>query len=175
MNPRWTIREVTPSDKKWVETFLMEHWYDTKIVVHNEVIFPAEHPGFVCSEGERTLGLVTYRIVEDCCEVLSLDSLQEGEGIGTALLNAVIETAKEEHCKKVWLITTNDNLQALRFYQRRDFSIISISPGAVDRSRMIKPSIPLIGENGIPIRDEIELTIFLNEDKAGNEKYVKIK
>lgn len=175
MNPRWTIRQVIPSDKKWVESFLMEHWYDTKIVVHNEVIFPAEYPGFVCNEGERTLGLVTYRIVEDYCEVLSLDSLQEGEGIGTALLNAVIETAKEKHCKKVWLITTNDNLQALRFYQRRDFSIISISPGAVDRSRLIKPSIPLIGENGIPIRDEIELTIFLNEDKTGNDKYLKIK
>jgi DNA-3-methyladenine glycosylase I len=175
MCPQWQIREVIPADHNWVEAFMIERWCDSFMIAHGEIISPADHPGFICLEGERKLGLVTYRIKEDCCEVLSLDSLREGEGIGTALLDAVVEKAKAKNCKKVWLITTNDNLQALRFYQKRDFEIISIAPGAVDQSRLLKPSIPLIGENGIPIRDEIELTIYLTEKKTGSEGRVKIK
>jgi GNAT superfamily N-acetyltransferase len=175
MCPQWQIREVTPEDHNWVEAFMIERWGETFVIAHSEVISPADHPGFICCEEERKLGLVTYRIKDNFCEVLTLDSLYEGQGIGTALLDAVVERAKTQNCKKVWLITTNDNLQALRFYQKRDFEIISIAPGAVDQSRLLKPSIPLIGENGIPIRDEIELTIFLSEKKTGGERRVKIK
>lgn len=58
---------------------------------------------------------------------------------------------------RIWLITTNDNLNALGFYQKRGFRIKAVYPGAVDEARRIKPEIPLAASNGIPIRDEIEL------------------
>jgi hypothetical protein len=62
----------------------------------------------------------------------------------------------------LWLISTNDNLNALKFYQKRGFSLVKLYKNAVNETRKkIKPEIPLIGENGIPIRDEVELEILL--------------
>jgi hypothetical protein len=56
------------------------------------------------------------------------------------------------------VITTNDNLDALRFYQRRGFRLAALHRGAVDDSRArLKPQIPPIGDHGIKLRDELEL------------------
>lgn len=94
-------------------------------------------------------------------EIISLDSLLERKGIGTVLINKVIEFAYGKEVKRIWLITTNDNINVLRFYQKRGFMIIKIYPRAISESRKIKPSIPLAGNYGIPIRDEIELEMKL--------------
>jgi GNAT superfamily N-acetyltransferase len=161
MNPQWQIYPLVSSDREWVKTFMIEHWCSEEMIVHGEAVSPAELPGFVCSHSGTVLGLITYRINEAGCEVMSLDSLQNNRGIGSTLLQAVIDTARQNKCRKVSLITTNDNLNALGFYQKRDFCISGIFPGAVTKSRLLKPSIPLIAENGIPIRDEIELTLVL--------------
>jgi len=61
-------------------------------------------------------------------------------------------------CPRLWLVTTNDNVDALRFYQRRGFCLVCVHRGAVDHSRAhLKPEIPLAGNNRIPLRDELEL------------------
>jgi Acetyltransferases len=161
MSPEWKIRTSTARDRDWIEGFLIEHWGDRCMVLRGEVVYPAEHPAFLCVEDERPLGLVTYRCAASTCELLSLDSLREGEGIGSALVQAVIERARADQCDSVRLITTNDNLRALGFYQVRGFRIRAVFLGAVDASRKIKPAIPLVGENGISIRDEIELALEL--------------
>ena len=106
-------------------------------------------------------GLVTFHIAGDACEIVTLDSLHPGQGIGTALIEAVKAAAGAAGCRRLWLITTNDNLHALGFYQKRGFRLVAVHPGAVDDSRKLKPEIPLIGNDGIPIRDEIELEIVL--------------
>lgn len=85
----------------------------------------------------------------------------EGRGLGTALLNQMIETAKQAGCPVVRLITTNDNLRALRFYQKRGFDMVNFYRNALDESRRLKPEIPLIGLNGIPLKHEIELELRL--------------
>lgn len=103
------------------------------------------------------LGLVTYLVRDGECEVCSLDSAREGRGIGTRLLQLVLEAAHEAGCKKVKLVTTNDNLEALGFYQKRGFRLAGINREAMKVARRIKPSIPMTGLHGIPIRDEIEL------------------
>jgi ribosomal protein S18 acetylase RimI-like enzyme len=105
--------------------------------------------------------LITYRVEGDVCEIITLNSLVEGRGIGTALVQAVREAAVEAGCRRLWLITTNDNLTALRFWQKRGFSLVRVYRNAVTDSRRLKPEIPLTGEHGIPIRDEIELEIIL--------------
>jgi Acetyltransferase (GNAT) family. len=89
--------------------------------------------------------------------VVSLDSLAEGRGIGSALLKSVEEVAREKKSNRIWLITTNDNLHALRFYQRRGYVLVAVHRNAIERSRQFKPQIPIIGKDGIPLRDEIEL------------------
>ena len=118
-------------------------------------------PGFVAMVDGNPKGLITYRTEKDQCEIISLDSLAEGSGIGTALLNAVLDVARSSGCVRTWLITTNDNTPALRFWQRRGFEIVALYRGAVGESRKLKPEIPHLGSAGIPIRDEIELELCL--------------
>ena len=94
-------------------------------------------------------------------EILSLDSLHEYKGIGTLLLNAAIGKARDSGLERIMLITTNDNLPALRFYQKRGFDLVQIRRNALEQARKIKPEIPLIGMDGIPIKHEIELELIL--------------
>jgi DNA-3-methyladenine glycosylase I len=121
-------------------------------------------PGFVALEGRRRLGLVTYRIEGGECEVVTLDALRQWAGVGTALLGAVEKKAASTGCGRVWLVTSNDNVDALRFYQRRGYEIAEIRRGAIeDTRRQDKPSIPRSGMYGIPIRDEIVIEKTIEE------------
>lgn len=85
-------------------------------------------------------------------------ALEQGRGVGSALLGAVEELARRRGCKRLWLVTTNDNTHALAFYQRRGFSLAALHRDAVTEARKtLKPFIPLVGEGDLPIRDELEL------------------
>lgn len=155
------LRPITDADRAWARQFIVDHWGDEIVVVHGEVMRPHEHEGFAACDGDEVIGLVTYRIDDDNCEVTSLTSLREGQGIGTALMNAVVQTETAQHCKRIWLITTNDNIRALAFYQKRGFVMAALHRNAVDASRKLNPAIPLIADNGIPIHDEIEMEMSL--------------
>jgi GNAT superfamily N-acetyltransferase len=92
------------------------------------------------------------------CEVLTLHATEQWRGVGTALIETVEQPAAGHGCTRLWLITTNDSVDALRFYQRRGFRLAAVHLRAVDYSRsMLKPEIPVAGAYGIPVRDEIEL------------------
>jgi GNAT superfamily N-acetyltransferase len=155
------VRPLTDSDRPWLCEWMTDHWGAELMIAHGERFYPAESPGFAAFEGEKVIGLVTYSIRAAECEILSLDSLLEGWGIGSALIESVRQVALENGIRRLWLVTTNDNLNALRFYQKRGFELVKIHRRAVDESRKIKPSIPLIGNFGIPIRDEVELEMLL--------------
>jgi ribosomal protein S18 acetylase RimI-like enzyme len=157
-----SVRPLTLEDRAWAERFVTERWGAPVVVVHGAVYRVDEAPGFVVisGEGER-VGLVTYYLADDACEIVSLDSTRPGVGVGTALVDAVGAAARRLGCRRVWLITTNDNLHALRFYQKRGFVLVAVHRDAVAAARALKPEIPLIGDDGIPIRDEIELELTL--------------
>jgi ribosomal protein S18 acetylase RimI-like enzyme len=157
----FTIRPVTKEDRNWVAQFLDKHWKSTRIVTRGQVYLAHLLPGFIVEQEEECVGLVTYRLDGADCELMTINSLREGEGIGTTLIEAVKAAALEEGCRRIWLITTNDNLPALRFYQKRDFRLVAVYPDALDESRKLKPEIPLFGLYGIPLRDEIELQLVL--------------
>ena len=131
------------------------------MVGRGSVWTPAELPGFAAFEGERCVGLVTYEIAGEACEIVTIDALEEGQGIGTALLKAVVAAAREAGCGRVQLLTTNNNLRALAFYQKRGFRLVALVPGAIDEERSVKPSIPLVDSAGLPIRDELHLELSL--------------
>ena len=158
----FTLKPITGDDRAWVRQFIVDHWGADIVVGHGEVMRPHEHHGFVAFDGEDVVGVITYRISDDACEVISLDSLREGQGIGTALMNAVMHAAKKHGFRRMWLITTNDNIHALAFYQKRGFVMVALHRNAVNESRKLKPSIPLIADNGIPIQDEIEMEMMLD-------------
>ncbi len=150
-------RRSTPDDRPQVRGFWQEHWGEDLIVVHGDTFRPEDVEGFLALEQGQWVGLVTYVIREAGCEIVSLNSLCEGCGIGSGLIEHVAAEARAAGCKRLFLTTTNDNLQALGFYQKRGLVLCALRAGAVDEARKVKPAIPLIGMHGIPLRDEIEL------------------
>jgi ribosomal protein S18 acetylase RimI-like enzyme len=155
------LRRLTPADLPRLRQFLIEHWGGEEIIARGIIYYPGQLDGFVVEDENEWVGLVTFFIKDDECEVTSLDSLREGKGIGTRLIDKAIEEARAGNCKRLFLITTNDNLHALGFYQKRGFEIVRVYRGAVNESRKIKLGIPLVGMDGIPLRDEIELEMLL--------------
>jgi ribosomal protein S18 acetylase RimI-like enzyme len=155
------LRRLTPEDLPRLRQFWIEHWGGEEMITRGRVYRPEQLAGFVIEDGEAWIGLLTFFIENGECEVTSLDSLREGQGIGSRLMDNVIAEARARDCKRLFLITTNDNLNALGFYQKRSFKLVAVYPGAVNESRKIKPGIPLVGMNGIPLRDEIELEMSL--------------
>ena len=155
------IRRLTHKDLPRLCQFWVEHWGGEFMVIHGDMYHPEDIEGFVVEESNEWIGLITFLISNNELEVTSLDSLREGRGVGTSLIDKVIEEARAKECQRIFLITTNDNLHALGFYQRRGFELVKINRGAINESRKIKPGISLIGENHIPLRDEIELEMNL--------------
>lgn len=151
------IRHNSDEDRPFVDALMRDRWGGEAVVSRGRVSRPSELQGFIAEAAGRPIGLVTYEIRGDQCEVVTLDSLEEKKGIGTALMAAVEREARAAGCRRLWLITTNDNTRALRFYQKLGFVLAALHRGAIAESRKLKPSIALTGEDGIPIRDEIEL------------------
>jgi GNAT superfamily N-acetyltransferase len=159
VNPRdVAIRPVAESDRPTVDWLTTQLWGASEVVVHDGVFRPAALPGFIAERAGSIAGLVTFEVRQGLLEIVTINALNLYQGIGTLLVEAVLAEAKRLGCHQVTLTTTNDNLGALRFYQRRGFRIAAIRPGAVDRARERKPEIPPTGDFGIPLRDEIDLT-----------------
>ncbi len=156
-----SFRPIMPEDRDWIAKLLTEHWGSPIIISRGKIHDACELHGFVALSDNERVGLVTFRIDGKDCELVTLDSLKENFGIGTNLIDAVMCDALKAGCSRLWLITTNDNLHALGFYQKRGFHFAAIYPNALDESRKIKPTIPEFGMHGIPLRDEIELEIQL--------------
>jgi len=151
------IKEISNVYREKVTAFFGEHWGSSEMVISSGVFGCDTLDGFFVEEHNQIIGLITYVIKKDEIEIISLDSLQEGRGIGSALLEKVESVARQKILKVVSLVTTNDNLNALKFYQKRGYRITSIIPNAVNDARKIKSSIPLIGNDGIPLNDELKL------------------
>ena len=156
-------RPITDTGRDAVNAFLRERWHGTDMIVHGERIDMTRVEGIAAYDNDAFAGLVTYRIADDECEILSLDSLREGRGVGSALISQIVEIAKEKHCRRIKVTTTNDNTDALLFYQKRGFTMARLYVNAIETARRMKPSIPLTGHDGIPIRDEIELMMEISD------------
>ncbi|KGN00050.1 GNAT family N-acetyltransferase [Clostridium botulinum] len=146
-----------------VITFIEENWSSSIMIFRGKVHNIAKLPGYLYIINGEIQGLITYEIEDEKCEIVSLDSLNENKGIGSNLIEKVIETANYKKCKEVWLITTNDNIRAIRFYQKREFDMSNIYINAVNEARKLKPEIPLRGYDDIPILHEIEFKKDLGE------------
>ncbi len=166
---RIALHPVAEHDKSWVLE-IVRGWGADFIVSRGRKVYPTEIEGFYAiDENQRRVGLVTFEIIGDQCEVVTLDAFKKFSGVGTALINKVREIAHQRGCARLWLITTNDNLEAIRFYQRRGFMIAAVHVNAAADSRKMKPTIPTIGQYGIPLRDEIEFEMTLDPLEVSSE------
>jgi len=142
------LEPVAPGDPR-AAALLQARWGKTEIVLDGRRVDAAELPGFALVEAGALVGLVTYQDHADVREVITLDALDAGRGIGRALM-AKVEAAG----RPVRVVTTNDNLPALGFCQRVGYRVVAVRVGAVDRSRALDRRIPTHGHGGLPITDE---------------------
>jgi ribosomal protein S18 acetylase RimI-like enzyme len=150
------VRALRDDERDWAAGVVTESWDET-VVSGGREHRPAALPALVAeADGERA-GLATYLIEGGDCELVTLDALTVGGGIGGALVEALADTARAAGCRRLRLVTTNDNLPALRLYQRHGFVLAAVRLDGVEVSRRRKPQIPATGHAGIPIRDELVL------------------
>lgn len=158
----FSIRPLEGSDRSMVDEFIGKHWGSPFVAATGRLLKPSQFPGFAAEAEGHILGLITYRLDGQECEIISLNSLKPAAGVGSALIAAVRTLVSKAGCTRLWLVTTNDNLHALAFYQKLGFRLAALHPGSVDQDRrLLKPQIPLTGDNGIPIHDYLELEMNL--------------
>lgn len=155
------IQSVSEQNRDRVTALIEREWYSTEMILRGKIIDMTAVDGLFVEENGKIIALITYLFYGEVMEITSLDSFRKKQGLGTQLLNRAIETARQHRCKKIVLITTNDNLNAIRFYQKRGFDMANLFRNALDVSRKMKPEIPLVGENGIPLKHEIEFEMIL--------------
>jgi ribosomal protein S18 acetylase RimI-like enzyme len=155
------IRELAEGDRAWVGRFLAEEAGSTRVVSRGTLYQADALPGFAAFLERDPVGLLTYRVTAAEMEVVTLNASLQRRGIGSALLAAAKEAAKRAGCRRLWLITTNDNQPAIDFYIRRGMKLAAIHKGAIAESRKLKPEIPLLGVGGRPITDELEFEVNL--------------
>ncbi len=155
------VRPAVDGDTERVTDALINSWGSTTVVAHDTTYDLASLPTLVAEHVGELVGVLTYHVDGDALEIVSIDAIDRHRGIGSALLAAAAEEARGHGCRRLWLVTSNDNLDAVRFYQRRGMRITAVAPGAVDRARDAKPTIPEVGEYNIPIHDELTLTLTL--------------
>lgn len=150
-----SVRELVSADQDWKLSTLRSGWGSTEVARLGAVVDAAGLPGFVAEhEGER-VGLATFAERADGVEVVTIQSSVEGRGIGRALMDQLRRHASRAGAPRLWLTTTNDNVRAFAFYQRWGMDLVRFVHGGVDVSRRVKPSIPLSGQDGIPVRHEL--------------------
>lgn len=109
-------------------------------------------PALVARDRAGLLGGLLYQLGDDgSAEVVALQAVVPRRGVGSALLRAC--TARFAN---VWLVTTNDNVEAQRFFLAQGGRRVAVHAGAVTVARRLKPGIPMTGLGGVPITDEIE-------------------
>jgi len=164
-------QEIRDGDREDVARFIERHWQSRVVMSSGKTFYPHLEQGFIERRGAEIVGLLTYRFDDaGCMEILTLNSTLEGQGIGSLLMLSAIDRARQSNCKKIWLTTTNDRLRVVDFHQRLGFRLTQVKLGVVEEARKIKPQIPLTGERGVPIRDELvmelEIEPYLDGDGA---------
>lgn len=154
------VRPAVLEDRTWIEQRLRGTWGSPKVALRSELIDLIDCPALVAGEQQ---GMLHYRKLDGTTgEILTLEAFEPGLGIGSALIEAYKSQAARDGLSEVVVVTTNDNTNALRFYQRHGFVLAEVRLGAVTEARRtLKPEIPMVSEDGIPIRDEIELRLPL--------------
>lgn len=158
-----TIRLTTPEDEAMVSDLMEKYWGGEPLVVRTQNFYPSKLDGILAFSENKIVGFLFFDIQDKTCEIIVLEAFDQFKGIGTTLIDKLKVIAKEKNYNRLYLTTHNDNLDALRFYQRRGFHICAIHIDSVKKGRKMKPNIPMIGDYDIPIRDEIDLELILNE------------
>lgn len=156
------VRPLTELDRARLVDLWHRNHADTVLVTRGRLHDAMALDGWVAEEDGALRGALTYVFENGELEIITLDSLEDNRGSGTALLNAAVEKARALAARRAWLITSNDNIRAIRFYQKRGWNMVAVHRDAITEARRLKPVIPLVGDHDIPLRHEIEFEFRLD-------------
>lgn len=154
-------RELTIDHRAWAERLVSERFASSRIVSRGVLHDARTLPGLIAVRDGAPVGLLQYRVVGEQFEVVVLIAVSPGQGIGRFLLGEAETIARSHGCRRLWLITTNDNVAGLSFYRAIGWHQAAIHRGAISGSRRLKPEIPEFAPDGTPIEDEIEFELLL--------------
>jgi ribosomal protein S18 acetylase RimI-like enzyme len=165
-----SVRPAEEADRPAIDASYQRTWGGPTVATSERLYDLRYLPTLVVVDAtdETLLGVLTYEIAGDAIEVVSIEATTPHSGAGSARLAAAVEVGRASRLGRLWLVSTNDNLDGLRFYQRRGLRIEAIRPGAIAAARQRKPTIPEIGAYGIPLRDEIVLSMPLAPSALGD-------
>jgi GNAT superfamily N-acetyltransferase len=151
---------LTDADRPRLAEILEKSWGSTQMDTRGRLVDVLGLPGFVAENDDGWIGYLNYEDRAGNVEVIAVEALVQGQGVGAALIARTLEVVRETDATRLWLLTSNDNVDALRFYQRRGFVLVAVHRDAITLARKtIKPEIPRTGHHDIPLRDEIELEL----------------
>jgi ribosomal protein S18 acetylase RimI-like enzyme len=156
------VRPLRNEDREWATAYQATTWGGPLVARRGQLLDTSHLPALVADLNGERAGLLVYAVRGQQCEVVTLATSREGRGVARALLDAVREIAEGAGCTRLWLTTTNNNLRALKLYQRWGMDLVALHRGAVlDARRRLKPEIPEYDSDGIPIAHELELELHL--------------
>jgi ribosomal protein S18 acetylase RimI-like enzyme len=155
------VHPLAAEDARWKREFLIAGWGATSVARRGELIDAEQLDGFVAVSRDTRVGLLTFDHQHPDLEIVTIQSVRGGLGIGRALMNAALRRAEELKVGRLWLTTTNNNFRAFAFYHLWGMHLVALYPNEVERSRAVKPAIPLVDAAGVPIRDELEFEVRL--------------
>jgi ribosomal protein S18 acetylase RimI-like enzyme len=150
------VRQAEPADRADTLALFRRDFGRAAVLAFGELMSLEECPAIVAEMRGDLAGALAYRMLPDALHVVALatDPLWQRSGVATHLAGEAEVLARRHGVGRLVFATTNDNLPALYFYQRRGWLITEVVPGAM---------IPHVREHaragfaGIPVRDEIRL------------------
>jgi ribosomal protein S18 acetylase RimI-like enzyme len=158
--PPVMVREATDSDRAAARELFQRDFGRTRIVAFGEVMDIDAMPALVAVLRTEPSGALAYRLLGDSLHIVALatDPMWQRSGVGGYLIAEAELLARRLRLKRVVISTTNDNLPALHFYQRRGYVLTEL----VANSVVAHTHQEIAGFGGIPVRDEIRLEKKLN-------------
>ncbi len=155
------VRQIAPGDRDWVAKVLVEQWTSTSVARRGELVEAGGLPGYLVTLGARRVGLVLVDVKDRAYEVVAISTTEPGHGVGRALMERCFAEARTTRCRRMWLVTTNNNIAAISLYQRLGMDMCALHRQAVQLARELKPTIPLRDATGVPIDHEVEFELLL--------------
>ncbi len=154
-------RPLADSDRRWVRDRLVRDWSSTSVARRGELVDATGLPGYVAVLGGRRSGMALVDAGGDELEIVVLSASRRRRGVGRALIERCVTEARDRGCRRVWLVTTNNNVGAISFYQHVGMDLCAFHRHAVRAARRLKPTLPLRDSSGLPIDHELEFEIRL--------------
>lgn len=163
-NVTYSYEQPNEGNPEEIKEFLVKHWGSALIVSRGKSTDATKISRVVARDDKgKLVGLTTYAVDKEggSCEGITIDSILERQGVGSKLIRLMEGAAKKKGCKRVWFITTNDNLEAAAFYIKRGYRLVAVHLNVMEESRRLKPQIPKVGKHEIPLLDEWEFEKLL--------------